>query len=112
MNGGTDAGGIPGVRPLGVSGGFGIVEPAGEPCEDCGERPGVPHGCIMDGGSHGHGMTHVHDGNDTPLRWLCDVCYRHACDVELRRLYAMPAESRMRTWWLTAVERIQRVRDA
>lgn len=67
---------IPGVRPLGVSGGFGIVEPAGEPCEDCGERPGVPHVCIADGAQHRHGMTHVHVGHHTLLRWLCDPCYR------------------------------------
>lgn len=110
MNGGTDAGGIPGVRPLGVSGGFGIAEPAGQPCDDCGERPGVPHGCIGDGAQHRHGMTHVHDGNDTPLRWLCNPCFRHACDVEIQRLYAMLPEYRATEWWQSAVERVQRLR--
>lgn len=71
-----------GIRPLGVSGGFGIVEPAGEPCEDCGERPGLPHGCLGDGAYHRHGMTHTLEHG---LLWLCDECYRHLADVILAR---------------------------
>jgi hypothetical protein len=64
---------IPGIREPGVSF-FGIVEPVGEPCEGCGERPGVPNRCPSDGRWHSHGMIHVHEGNDFPLRWLCRPC--------------------------------------
>lgn len=76
--------GLEGVRELGVSLGFGIVEPAGEQCEYCAARPGAPQRCIMDGAHHRHGMTHVREGDALPLRWLCSTCWHEAVRLELR----------------------------
>jgi hypothetical protein len=63
--------------PSGYSGGFGIpMPPEGEPCSLCGERPGQPHQCLMDGRAHGHGMTHIptESGRRSRPEWLCCSC--------------------------------------
>lgn len=67
------------TNPSGYSGGFGIPMPAGDPCNNCGERTGVAHQCPADGRAHGHGMIH---NKDHHLTWVCCECY----DAEVVRL--------------------------
>jgi hypothetical protein len=75
---------IDGIREPGVSF-FGITEPVGEPCESCGDRPGLPQKCICDGSHHRHGMSHIREGNSVVLWWLCDQCWTVENAKELER---------------------------
>lgn len=76
---------IEGIREPGVSF-FGIEEPAGQWCDRCKKRPGMPHICPGDGQAHRHGMIHTasEDGRG-PLQWLCASCYVVADDEWTKR---------------------------
>jgi hypothetical protein len=72
---------LPGTRPLGRSF-YGLEEPAGEPCEVCGERPGRPQQCPGDRAYHRHGRVHTLDDG---LLWVCELCLPAIAEAWERR---------------------------